>query len=123
MLKHVKQESGVATAIEAIYRDLEYARSLIKRPSIAEDTHMRKEVVRSPSRASSGRPHSEDWSVVSDHEYRRLSTESKNSDKSKRERSRSPAFKHNGLTAVALSALPDAFMGSSSSIRKSMKQA
>lgn len=33
--QHIRQENGVATAIEAIYRDLDYARSLIKR-----DTHL-----------------------------------------------------------------------------------
>jgi sterol 3beta-glucosyltransferase len=122
MLMPVEQENGVATAIEAIYRDLEYARTLIKRlPSIAENTHARKEGVRSPSRASSSRPHSEDWTVVSDQEYRRLSTESKDSDRSKRDRSGSPAFKRNGLAAVALSAVPDAFLVGSSSVRKAMK--
>ena len=30
----MKQEDGVATAVESIYRDLEYARSLIKRPAV-----------------------------------------------------------------------------------------
>lgn len=29
--QHIRQENGVATAIEAIYRDLDYARSLVKR--------------------------------------------------------------------------------------------
>lgn len=37
MLTYVKQEDGVGSAIKAIYRDMEYSRSLIKRRSGQEE--------------------------------------------------------------------------------------
>lgn len=82
--EQIRSENGVATAIEAIYRDLEYSRTLIKRPSApdehagdandAEDATIRERGVPSspPSRSETGGsstgggPPSEDWSVVSD---------------------------------------------------------
>jgi sterol 3beta-glucosyltransferase len=82
------QESGVATAIESIYRDLEYARSLIKRTvveDVAEEEDNEHSTIRnrdpapgharSPSStsghsstASLRAAPSEDWSVISDQE-------------------------------------------------------
>lgn len=65
----IKQENGVATAIEAIYRDLDYARSLIK-----HDTHLSNK----EANASSSSPHpaghegnlsdggSSGWDIVSE---------------------------------------------------------
>ena len=75
------QENGVATAIEAIYRDLEYARSLIKGAAaraIEQDEYFDAEhaTIRdypasssppehpSPSMSASGAV--SDWSVISD---------------------------------------------------------
>jgi sterol 3beta-glucosyltransferase len=84
-LSSVVQENGVATAIEAIYRDLEYSRTLIKRPSApdertvdlddAEEATIRERGPSSPpsrpetysgGSSTGGGPPSEDWSVVSD---------------------------------------------------------
>lgn len=81
------QENGVATAVEAIYRDLEYARSLIKKSAHADhrDTdhadhtaiHRPRtpRTLRSPrtGRNSSDSTHHDggatsDWSVISDQE-------------------------------------------------------
>ncbi len=81
------QEDGVGTAVESIYRNLEYARSLIKRRSAAaecavEDGEDEELLAREPGRrrsvvrerrqsgySSSGSvldAQSEDWSVISD---------------------------------------------------------
>jgi sterol 3beta-glucosyltransferase len=90
-----QQETGVANAVEAIYRDLEYARSLIKRHTEPSDEHLdddeaggegttltnyqRHRRIRSRSDAadrldsSTGSGRSDDWSVVSgDEEPERL---------------------------------------------------
>lgn len=72
----------MATAIEAIYRDLDYARSLIKgiahQDEVAEDATIRERHSRTPSSATrkSGRSSASsgqggatsDWSVISDQE-------------------------------------------------------
>lgn len=108
------QENGVATAIESIYRDLEYARSLVKRhitddddEGTAEDSTIRHHDNISPtsySGYSSGGSHrgtpSEDWSVISDPEDRRSSLGSQHSE------ARAPA-KRKSIGAAALSILPD----------------
>jgi sterol 3beta-glucosyltransferase len=110
----------VATAIEAIYRDLEYARTLIKRPGApeeragetddAEDVTIRERVPSSPPSTSEtrsggsstgGGPPSEDWSVVSDLDDLHSSVGSLNGKGAK-----SP--KRSSLTAAMLSVLPDA---------------
>lgn len=78
------QENGVATAIEAIYRDLEYARSLIKgivakdesrsdRFDDERDTIREQGLSASTSRSrrlsgESSRGATSDWSVISDQE-------------------------------------------------------
>ncbi|EPQ61096.1 UDP-Glycosyltransferase/glycogen phosphorylase [Gloeophyllum trabeum ATCC 11539] len=80
----IRSENGVATAIEAIYRDLEYARSLVKKPHEEPDGEIATiRDVEPPSSSASGstpeRPStaqssvesvdgnaSEDWSVISD---------------------------------------------------------
>lgn len=78
------QEDGVGTAIEALYRDLEYARSLVKDPvayDLREDTldaeHATIREYRQPlspeprsasSSVSSAHDAPSDWSVISDQE-------------------------------------------------------
>jgi hypothetical protein len=118
--EQIRSENGVATAIEAIYRDLEYSRTLIKRPSApderaddAEDATIRERGVSSspPSRSetrSGGSPTgcgppSEDWSVVSDPDDLHSSVGSLKGAK---------LSKRNSLTAAMLSVLPDALTSS-----------
>jgi hypothetical protein len=120
-LSIVVQENGVATAIEAIYRDLEYSRTLIKRPSApdertgdpddAEEATIRERGPSSPpsrpetySRGSwtGGGPPSEDWSVVSDLDDLHSSVGSSLNGKGAK------ISKRNSLTAAMLSVLPDA---------------
>ena len=76
------QENGVATAIEAIYRDLEYARSLIKgaahrdlqsdaffdseRATIRDYPFSSTPPPEHPSPAWSATDPTSDWSVISD---------------------------------------------------------
>lgn len=115
--ERIRAENGVATAVESIYRDLEYARSLIKtgRPpanSDSEDDRITRNAVGfvpawSPDRAGtnsmdswhdeSGQAPSEDWSVISDSEERRSS----------RDLRESPTSKRSSLAAAVLSVLPD----------------
>jgi sterol 3beta-glucosyltransferase len=114
----------VATAIEAIYRDLEYARTLIKWPGApdsderqgdmndAEDATIRERGTQStpPSRpgtrsggsSTGGRPPSEDWSVVSDPDDLHSSVGSSLNGKGAK------LSKRNSLTAAMFSVLPDA---------------
>ncbi len=116
----------MATAIESIYRDLDYARSLVKRhvaededdEGTAEDSTIRHRDNISPSSPSGyssegshrGTP-SEDWSVISDPEDRRLSLGSQPSE-------RQAASKRTSLGAAAISILPDLFVAGSSSITR-----
>lgn len=94
----IRSETGVANAVEAIYRDLEYARSLIKRPHVDSDNNDESTLTdkrrmswslgttpRSPQRSSmassvesgSARGMSDEWSVISeeDNTNRRKSSE------------------------------------------------
>ncbi|EJD04268.1 UDP-Glycosyltransferase/glycogen phosphorylase [Fomitiporia mediterranea MF3/22] len=119
--ERIRSENGVATAIESIYRDLEYARSLVKAPrrstSADEDETIRER--QRPSSASisttisspqsitdsyleAQEAQSEDWSVISDSDDRRSSRNSSDL------RTHSPNSKRNSLAAVVLSVLPDA---------------
>jgi len=88
----IDQEDGVATAIESIYRDLEYARSLIKQRNtddFAEDNVVAGEsTLRSPEALSPGsfssvgsppKAPSEDWSVISDQDEGHSSVGSRSS--------------------------------------------
>jgi hypothetical protein len=114
------QEDGVATAIESIYRDLEYARSLIKRTSVDDDSE--KVIITKPhtgrvrvhqkklslSTAGSGYDSSgsamasEDWSVVSDPDEPRQVEEQRGS------LDRTQAHKRStSIAAAMLSVLPD----------------
>lgn len=126
--EQIRSENGVAIAIEAIYRDLEYARSLIRRTVHedavdAEDSTIREHdqslsslssrpETRSeessgngaPSESGGGAP-SEDWSVISDQDNTRSSTSSSRHNEGK-DRTLSP--KRSSLTAAVLSVLPDA---------------
>lgn len=128
--EQIKAEDGVATAVESIYRDLEYARSLIKRspPDIDEDdveidpehATIRRCQRNSPpidpssgyssSGSARGGAPSEDWSVISEQDERRSSFGSRISDgKSTVERSNT---KRNSLAAAVLSVLPDSLTSS-----------
>ncbi|KIJ21504.1 glycosyltransferase family 1 protein [Paxillus involutus ATCC 200175] len=119
--EQIRSENGVATAIEAIYRDLDYARSLIRQPAngstdAAEGSNATKEeqsidfststLDRSGSRSryDSFGSHSEDWSVISDGEDRRSSFGSR---KSEGKLDRSLTLKRNSLAAAVMSVLPD----------------
>ncbi|KAF7784577.1 CAZyme family GT1 [Agaricus bisporus var. burnettii] len=125
--EQIRSENGVATAIESIYRDLEYARSLIKRPVVedAEEDDTEHSTIRntdpspghtrSPSTtsghsstASLRAAPSEDWSVISDQEGQegeRNSPESSPSNEGKGLR-HSP-MKRTSIAAAMLSVLPD----------------
>jgi hypothetical protein len=112
----------VATAIEAIYRDLEYARTLIKRSGVPDDrtgdvndaehatirergtpsSAPSRSETRSGSGSTGGGPPSEDWSVVSDLDDLHSSVGSSLSGKGAK------LSKRNSLTAAMLSVLPDA---------------
>jgi sterol 3beta-glucosyltransferase len=112
----------VATAIEAIYRDLEYARTLLKRSGAHDDvndaehaTIREKGTIYSPPSRSEtrsggsstgGGPPSEDWSVVSDPDDLYSSVGSSFSGKGAK------LSKRNSLTAAMLSVLPDALTSS-----------
>lgn len=109
----------MATAIESIYRDLEYARTLIKvSHAIAdgeEDATIRRRSMSttfSSPRSSAdsyleGQENSEDWSVISDSDDRKSRRSSHHSAELR------PSPKRTGLAAAVLSVLPDALQGSS----------
>lgn len=116
------QENGVATAVESIYRDLEYARSLVKtsRPEAENDTI--REVKRPQSLSFStvfsspqssaescveAQEASEDWSVISDSDDKRSSRHSSDM------RTQSPASKRSSLAAAVFSVLPEALQPNS----------
>jgi sterol 3beta-glucosyltransferase len=127
--EYLGQENGVATAIEAIYRDLEYARTLIKWPGApdseerqgdvndAEDATIRergspslpssRSETRSGGSSAGGRPPSEDWSVVSDPDDLYPSVSSSLNGKGAK------LSKRNSLTAAMFSVLPDALTSTS----------
>ncbi|KAF9243852.1 glycosyltransferase family 1 protein [Melanogaster broomeanus] len=88
--QQIRSENGISTAIEAIYRDLDYARSLIRQPSNSspEERSNSTEEEQFPDSSTSAldrsgsrsrydsfgsRRGSEDWSVVSDPEDKRSS--------------------------------------------------
>jgi sterol 3beta-glucosyltransferase len=126
LLTHSRlQEKGVSTAIESIYRDLEYARSLIKRhrneesdgeaetdlSTIRNHDHRVSYSSESYSGYNSsgsvrGAP-SEEWSVISDQDDRRSSIGSRRNNKGKR----------TSFTAAVLSVLPDTFASGASQRR------
>ncbi|KAG6844274.1 hypothetical protein H0H87_008223 [Tephrocybe sp. NHM501043] len=106
------QESGVSTAIECIYRDLEYARSLVKHVDTDEEDDNEHTTVKNHERGSQsgsgysssgsarGAP-SEDWSVISEQDERRSSLSSSHSI------SRDTSANRTSFTAAVLSVLPD----------------
>ncbi|KAG6335630.1 hypothetical protein ID866_3466, partial [Astraeus odoratus] len=109
--EQIRSENGIATGIECIYRDLDYARSLIKRPpevvEEAEDGPSVSDDAGSRSRYDSvgSQRGSEDWSVISDLEDRRSSFGSRRSDG---KLDPSSSFKRTSLAAAMMSVLPDA---------------
>lgn len=126
------QENGVATAIESIYRDLEYARSLVKRPNNNNEESdpsplTSKDEDSLPSSAHSGsgysssgsaqRAHSDDWSVISEQDDRRSSMSSQPSEG---RLTRECSAKRTSFTAAVLSVLPDSFAAGSRSQRRSL---
>jgi len=97
--EEIRGEDGVATAIESIYRDMEYARSLIKRVVPDSDDDLEDEI---SSGSAPGGAGSEDWSVISEEDGRRRSISSQHSD----ERSGDISSKRNSLAAAVMSVLP-----------------
>ena len=122
----------MATAIESIYRDLEYARSLIKAPPtqprplpphddsdqelVLENSTIRDSVTTNNSEhnsgynsSSGGGAPSEDWSMVSaDGEERRPSTSGSRPPVQRRRSSADRiANKRNSIAAAMLAVLPD----------------
>ena len=114
----------MATAIESIYRDLEYARSLIKHTNVDSDREEEADTEHStirnydqsltnnfsPSSYSSngsvrGAP-SEDWSVISDSDDRRSSHLGES-------HSTPSTTKRSNIAAAVLSVLPDTLSFSS----------
>ncbi|KAH7883851.1 glycosyltransferase family 1 protein [Phlebopus sp. FC_14] len=123
--ERIRSENGVAIAVEAIYRDLDYARSLIRQPSSGATENINdagEEQLLDSSQSTSypsdprsrysslgSQRGSEDWSVISDGEDRRLSVGSR---KSEGKLDRSLTFKRNSITAAVMSVLPDALTSS-----------
>lgn len=121
-LNSIVQENGVSTAIEAIYRDLEYARTLLKRSGVDDDVNDAEHATirekgtpssppsrsetRSGGSSTGGGPPSEDWSVVSDPDDLYSSVGSSLSGKGTK------LSKRNSLTTAMLSVLPDALTSS-----------
>ncbi|KAI5827594.1 glycosyltransferase family 1 protein [Schizophyllum commune Tattone D] len=128
----IRSEDGVATAIESIYRDLEYARSLIKAPPtqprplpphddsdeelVLENSTIRDSVTTNNSEhnsgynsSSGGGAPSEDWSMVSaDGEERRPSTSGSRPPVQRRRSSADRIVnKRNSIAAAMLAVLPD----------------
>ncbi|KAF5377187.1 hypothetical protein D9615_006328 [Tricholomella constricta] len=120
--EQIQSENGVSTAIECIYRDLEYARSLVKHADTDdEDEDNEHSTVRnqdnlgsqsgySSSGSARGAP-SEDWSVISEQEDRRSSFGSRHS------LSRDSPAKRTSFTAAVLSVLPDSLAPASPRVR------
>lgn len=123
----------MATAIEAIYRDLEYARTLLKRSGAHEDVSDAEHATirekgtsssppsrsetRSGGSSTGGGPPSEDWSVVSDPDDLYSSVGSSFSGKGAK------LSKRNSLTAAMLSVLPDALTSSGHRLPRSPSSA
>ncbi|KAG6837882.1 hypothetical protein H0H93_013035 [Arthromyces matolae] len=120
--EQIRSENGVATAIECIYRDLEYARSLIKHVDIDGEEAEHVAVVNhggsQSSYSSSGSPQvapSEDWSVISEQDDRRSSFGSSQS------LTRDTPANRTSFTAAVLTVLPDYLVpGSPKSRRPSL---
>ena len=114
------KETGVSTAIESIYRDLEYARSLIKRANADDEetdsdhlTHKDRDNPLSGSGSHSGysssgsarRTPSEDWSVISEPQSDPPSSVSSQYNEGRL----TSSAKRTSFTAAVLSVLPDSF--------------
>ncbi|KDQ54854.1 glycosyltransferase family 1 protein [Jaapia argillacea MUCL 33604] len=115
--EEIRAEKGVATAIEAIYRDLEYARSLIKRgapedvvPDVentalrdSQDSTPQSTLERPGTGDSSSERASEDWSVISEHEGQRRTSFGSRQSEIKADQT---AAKRSSLSAAVLSVFP-----------------
>ena len=129
----VVQENGVATAIESIYRDLEYARSLIKHTPVedsGDDANNEHSTTRNPdlfpnsfspssyhgydSVDSMRRPPSEDWSVISDMEHPNKERQSSvGSQFNEGKGIKDSPSKQKSITATVLSVLPSSLTSAS----------
>lgn len=117
------QENGVATAIESIYRDLEYARTLIKMSRAFADDGEEEATIRDNQRPRSstmsttvssprslsesyaeGQENSEDWSVISDSDGRRSRRSSRHS--ADLRQSPSKGNEKKSLVSTVMSVLP-----------------
>lgn len=136
LIPRCQQENGAATAAEAIYRDLDYARSLIKHAAtdesdVIEDGHSTIRDHHHPRQRRPSSSHSdtssngsgrgassEDWSVISDSEDRRSSMGSRRSEGAI---DRSSSFKRNSLAAAVMSVVPNALHSTPSHRRNRSK--
>ncbi|KIY51328.1 glycosyltransferase family 1 protein [Fistulina hepatica ATCC 64428] len=118
----LRAEDGVAAAVECIYRDLEYAKSLIKRLDTDDESDHDKATHSSPEGNSGysssgsarlGGASSEDWSVISDQDEPRVSSSSRHSGRRRHSDGRDRQAKRHSFAAAVLSALPDALAHSS----------
>ncbi|TRM60133.1 glycosyltransferase family 1 protein [Schizophyllum amplum] len=125
----IRSEDGVATAIESIYRDLEYARSLIKASRSPDDSDEEmipeNSAIRDSSTTNSehnsgynssggGGAPSEDWSVISaDGEERRTSSSISRPSVQRRRSSTDRMVKRNSLAAAVRSVLPESLTAAS----------
>ncbi len=118
------QENGVEKAIESIYRDLAYARSLIKHRGVdadiddLDDLEADGSTILAPhgqdysgyDSSGSGRGASEDWSLVGDPEDRRSSFGSRVSEG---RQSKDSPNKRSSIAAAVRSVLPEALTSTS----------
>ncbi|KAJ3718409.1 hypothetical protein C8R42DRAFT_697487 [Lentinula raphanica] len=124
--EQIRKENGVDTAVESIYRDLEYARSLIKRPNVhnsdGADSDIDNSTVRDRQPLTPGEPNSghssngsvhdappsdSGWSVISDRgDPSRRSSISSTFSGTSDER---PTSKRSSIAAAMLSVLPNSF--------------
>ncbi|KAF8634463.1 hypothetical protein AX15_000905 [Amanita polypyramis BW_CC] len=123
--EQIRSEKGVATAIESIYRDLEYARTLMKlRPAenpledeVHDDNSQTIQSLGSDGSANGlRRAPSEDWSVISEQDDQRSSVSSRYSEGGI---TRDSLSKRTSLTAAVLSVLPESLTSSSPRRRSS----
>lgn len=136
--EQIRSEKGVAIAIESIYRDLEYARSLIKHTTVedpGDDADNEHSTIRnhdasfsnpiSPasysgygSAGSMRGPPSEDWSVISDSEDQdREQRSSVGSQLSEGKGSKDSPPKQKSIAAAMLSVLPDSLTSGTPRLR------
>ncbi|KAJ3570870.1 hypothetical protein NP233_g4123 [Leucocoprinus birnbaumii] len=135
--EQIRSENGVATAIESIYRDLEYARSLIKHTAVedpGDDVDNEHSTIRNREASSNNfspssysgygsvgslrGPPSEDWSVISDSEDQdRERRSSVGSQLGEAKGSKDSPPKQKSIAAAMLSVLPDSLTSGAPRLR------